>query len=492
MPGRRRGCLAAVPVPRSAARRRGAGRARRVTTPSEAPPPARRIRRGRAASRGRRTAPAPPPAPPSAPAAAGCRADAPAVPPRPPPPPVGEAVPLPRRTREPRQPGQSRQQRLKQRHHPGHRRQRVARQSHQPPAARQLGQQHRMSRPHPHAVHHQPAARLGEGVVDEVHRPGRRSPGGHHDPSRAQPQGVPQQPEVVADPAHAERLGAGAAQPVRQHRAERVPHPPVTGRPGVQQFVAEHQEFDGRPGPHGERVVAGRGGQPEHRRGDPGAGREEAVAAPALLSARPDVPAELDRVGRGRPVVEDRPAVPVRPHGAVLPAQHGRRPGRQLRPGGDADGGSVGQRLRPGAPGEALYGAAVQQPPGPGAGDRPAVHRRGVEGGEVRERLQRLGQDASQRLVEADRLGVRRPARPGAPGRGPGLRPAHRAGLGSPGGRHLGLLGRPAGGLVGLPGQVVDVVGAAAHPPSPVWPSPPRRSAQAAASASILAFARAT
>ncbi len=194
---------------------------------------------------------------------------------------------------------------------------------------------------------------------------------------------------VVAEPADRGDLGAERAQPGRQHRSERVPDEPVPGQPFGEQLIAQDEDFDPGPGHGGDRVVPGRRGKPEHCRGHQGAAGQQLVAAAAFLAARADVLAVADVPGR----VEAALVVGA----AVLAADDGGGVRGDPRAGRDPYGLAVAQRLGLRVPGEhpvLAYG------PGAGARDRPAVHRRGVERGQVAEGDERCDQDEAEGGVE--------------------------------------------------------------------------------------------
>ncbi len=295
-------------------------------------------------------------------------------------------------------------------------------------AVRQLGEQHRVSGPDRDAVHQEPGAGRLQRLVQEVDRPGGGAAGGDDDVGGRVPDGVPQQPEVVPHRAPAEHLRPRRAQPGQQQRTERVTDPAGLREAGVEQFVAEHQQLDGGAAVDGQPVVAAGGCQAEHGRAGRRARREQLLAPVALLPARADV---LPRGQRARRPVVQEGAVDA----AVLAPQDGRGARRQLGPGGDLHGGAVGERAGR-LPGEQAAGRT----PRARAGHGPAVHRGGVEGGQVGEGGERLGEGVAEGVGEVQALRRGCPAagpagrlaglRPGQLGHGAGLRRGHGRGCG--------------------------------------------------------------
>ncbi len=99
---------------------------------------------------------------------------------------------------------------------------------------------------------------------------------------------------------------------------------------------------------------------------------------------------------------------------AVLGAQDSGGVGGNAGAGGDADRLAVGEPLGLRVPGQH---ALLPHLPGAGAGDRPAVHRGGVEGGQVGERVERGGQGQAEGVGE--RYGRRGRGGCGSARRGP-------------------------------------------------------------------------
>ncbi len=172
------------------------------------------------------------------------------------------------------------------------------------------------------------------------------------------------------------------------------------------------------------------------------------VAAAALLAARADVLAVDDLAGG----VQTAAFVGA----AVLGAQDGGGVRGDPCAGGDADGLAVGE-----ACGDRVSGqdALVAHGPGARSGDGPAVHRGGVEGGQVGEGGQGRGQGEAEGRVEGhgDRGAARRA---GGGASGPfGPRP----GLG-PGGRGVVGVGRTVrGGRVVTAGDAAGGAGVLPH-----------------------------
>lgn len=295
------------------------------------------------------------------------------------------------------------------------------------PATREFGEQHGVAGADGDAVHQQPGTGLGQGPVQEVDRTGGRPAGGDHHIGGGVPDGVPEQAEVVPDGARFAHLGAGRAQPGRQQRAERVPDQAGPRDPGAEQFVAEDEEFDDRAAADRQQVVAAGRGEAQHGRADRGAGGQQRLTATALLAARADV---LAGGQRARGAVVQQGADPL----AVLATQDGGGTGREPGTGGDLGGRTVGQRRHGRLPGQYPPG----DPPGARPGDGPAVHRRGVEGGQVGEGGERLGEGPAERIGQVQALRRER-VQPGPVGRRPGLRPRQGPGGGASAG-HGGLL----------------------------------------------------
>ncbi len=209
--------------------------------------------------------------------------------------------------------------------------------------------------------------------------------------------GLVQRLGVVLETAGGDDLRAEGAQPGGEHRAERVADAAVAGQPLVQQLVAQYEHLDAGPRYDAQRVVTGRRRQPQHGRRHERTRRKELVAAAALLAARADVLTGRHRPGRVEP---GRLARRARLRdGAVLAAQDGGRAGRYAGAGGDTDRPAVGERFGTGVTGEDA-GAVGVEPPGAGAGDGPAVHGGGVEGGQVGEGGEGFGEYVAERAGE--------------------------------------------------------------------------------------------
>lgn len=317
------------------------------------------------------------------------------------------------------------QQRLGERQQAGHGGERIARQAHQMAAGGEPGQQHGVAGAYGDTVHEQFGARAGEHGVDVVDGARGRTAGGEDQIGVGLGDRLVQRVRVVGDPPGVDHIGAERAQPGRDHRAERVADEAVVGQSADEQFVTEDQDVDGRAAGGEQFVVTGGGRQAEHGRGHHGSGGQELVAGAALLGAWADVLA----VDHGAFGVEVAGGVGA----GVLAADHGGGVGRDARAGGDAYSGAVGERGGGGVPGEyasrALGGLFRLRFPGAGSGHRPAVHGRGVEGGQVGESGQGLGEDVSQGLVERDAAGGGDGgATAGAGGDGTGVGPRRGAG----------------------------------------------------------------
>ncbi len=354
--------------------------------------------------------------------------------------------------------GEGAQQRLGEGEQSGDRGEGVAGQADEVLVLLEARQQHGVAGAHLDAVHQEVGA---DALQDGVHMvDGARggAAGGDDQVGVGGRDGAVQGPGVVPDPADRADVGAQGAQPGRQHRAERVPDEAVVRQSPGEQLVAEDQDVDAGPGDRGEGVVPGGRREAQHGGRHHGADGQQVVAAAALLGARADVLPVDHLAGR----VQTSSFVGA----AVLAAQHRGGLRGDTGAGGDADGFSVGQGSGLGV---ARQRALVTHRPGGGTGDRPAVHRGGVEGRQVGQGGERGGQGEAEGRVEGRVDGVAA----GGPDGGAARPLGDRAGLWPRGRAVAGVAGAVEGAGVtgtlaarvargrGLRGRGRPVVGAA-------------------------------
>lgn len=367
--------------------------------------------------------------------------------------------------------GERPEQRFGEGEQAGHGSEGVARQADEVPARGQAGQQHGVPGAYRHPVHQHLRVEPAQGGMHMVDGARRGTARRDHHVSGGLREGGVQGVGLVGEMAGRRRLDAQRMQPGGEHRAEGIADPAVPRQPLVQQLVAQDEDFGTRTAVGGQLVVAGRRGQAEDGGGHQGTRGQQLVAAAALLAARADVLAGR----RGPRCVQPSSAVAQLTDLTVLAAQYGGGARGDARPGGDRDRMAVEERLGGGVTGEdAGRGARLRcvggpvQAPGAGAGDRPAVHRRGVERRQIGERGEGCGERTAECLAERRGLGRGRPGG-GALGEtaggvpGDGGRGGARAGAGGRRGTHGARGAAPGGGgVVRREGVVRRVRGVAA------------------------------
>ena len=178
-------------------------------------------------------------------------------------------------------------------------------------------------------------------------------------------------------------LGAEGAQPGADHRPEGVADAALVGHAAVQQFIAQDEDFGARAPVDGQLVVAGGSGEAEHSRGD----RQCPRAAVGRRSGTPGRADGCPHRARGRRCVSRRrPLISPYSQRSTAVAPGGMRAPVAIRtawPSGSVRG------LRRSPARIPLAAGLLGQLPGAGPRDGPAVHRRGVEGGQIGERVER-------------------------------------------------------------------------------------------------------
>ncbi len=297
------------------------------------------------------------------------------------------------------------QQRIQQRSAEGEQRHdgalRIARQAQQPAGAGaglpEVGQCHRMARSNRHRVDHETAPQTGDCCVEMVDRPGRGAAGGD-DHVGAAPGGGDRgdmRVQRVGGLGQRHDVSAEALHPTGQLRAERIAHLAGPCHSLLDQFVAEQHDGNGRQAPHSHLVETGGGEHAGVGRRDRGARGGEHITHEALLAAGADVLAARGLCNEA--VLADL---------AVLPPAHGRGTARDGGTGRDDAGVSglqcQGRRLPRQNAADDLPGALTR--------NRPAIHGRGVEGGQVGAGHRVSSQHTTVGVDEGHRFRCQRPA----------------------------------------------------------------------------------